>query len=321
MKTRRRIIAIVGPTASGKTSWGVPIAKKFNGEIISADSRQVYKGLDIGTSKDAKDYGEIPYHLIDICDAGEQFSMFDWLDRARTTIEEIFSRGKTPIVVGGTGLYIQALVEGFALEVASHKSQVTKYSRGELESKTLKQLQKIFLKLDTCNLQLDTSNPYRLIRAIERAQSGEAITKKKPDFEVLQIAIDRLREELYQRIDDGVEEWFEEGFIEEIKVLLDAGVDPKWLEKIGLEYRILTDFLICHPEFISGSNKNEIPKQVRNDKGEIVEDKEFLDMKQKMKFAIHAYARRQLTWFRRFSEIVWCKDIKSAEKEIKKFLK
>ncbi|MEI6144293.1 MAG: tRNA (adenosine(37)-N6)-dimethylallyltransferase MiaA [Candidatus Berkelbacteria bacterium] len=296
MKTRRRIIAIVGPTASGKTNWGVPIAKKFNGEIISADSRQVYRGLDIGTSKDIGEYGDVKYHLIDIKNPGEEFTLFDWLERVRVTIEEIFSRGKTPIIVGGTGLYIQALTEGFELEVTSNKSQVTKYSRLELEKKSLKQLQNIFLKLDTCNLKPDINNPYRLIRSIEREQSGEIITKKEPDFEVLQIAIDRPREELYQRIDHGVEEWFKEGFTEEVKGLLDTGVDPKWLEKIGLEYRILTKYII--------ENQTD-----------------FEDMKQKMKFAIHAYARMQLTWFRRFPEIVWCFDIESAEKEIKKFLK
>jgi len=294
---KRKIIAIVGPTASGKTSWGVSIARKFGGEIISADSRQVYRGLDIGTSKDVREYGDVKYHLIDIKNPGDEFTLFDWLKLARSAIEDVFSRGKLPIIIGGTGLYIQALTEGFDLEkseISDLKSK--KYSRKELESKTIKQLQKIFAKLEIENNKIDQENPYRLIRAIERVQSGESITKKKTDFEVLQIAIDRPREELYQRIDQGVDEWFEEGFTEEIQGLIDDSVDSKWLEKIGLEYRILTKYII--------ENQTD-----------------FEDMKQKMKFAIHAYARRQLTWFRRFSEIIWCSDIKLAEKEIKKFLK
>ena len=315
MNSKRKIIVIAGPTASGKTGWGVSIAKKFNGEIISADSRQVYKGLNIGTSKDIGEYGCIKYHLIDVKSPGEEFTLFDWLKLAREAVEDIFSRGKTPIIVGGTGLYIQALVEGFELEKAAdrhpelvegsvsasgsrfrNKFGMTKrYTREELGDKSLEELQEIVLKLKTLNLKLDLNNPRRLIRAIERAQSGEVITRKKPDFEVLQIAIDLPREVLYKRIDQGVEEWFEEGFIEEVQRLIDAGVDVKWLEKIGLEYRILTKYLI-------------------------EKSSDFDEMKQRMKFAIHAYARRQLTWFRRIPEIIWCKDLKSAEKEIVNFL-
>lgn len=298
VNSKRKIIVIAGPTASGKTGWGVEIVKKWGGEIISADSRQVYRNLNIGTSKDLKDYGDVKYHLIDVKSPGEEFTLFDWLKLAREAVEDIFSRGKTPIVVGGTGLYTQALVEGFELKKAGFRikpGMTKKYSREELENKPIQELQKIILKFQISNLKLDMYNPHRLIRAIERAQSGEVITRKKPDFEVLQIAIDLPREVLYKRIDQGVEEWFEEGFIEEVQRLIDAGVDVKWLEKIGLEYRILTKYLI-------------------------EKSSDFDEMKQRMKFAIHAYARRQLTWFRRFPEIIWCKDLRSAEKEIVNFL-
>lgn len=296
MKKERKIVCIVGPTASGKTGWGVSVARKFNGEIISADSRQVYRRLDIGTSKDLQEYGDVKYHLIDIKNPGEEFTLFDWLKLAKETIEDVFARGKTPIVVGGTGLYVQALIEGFMLEKSEIRNpNVEKYSRQRLESKSLEELQSIYSNLLSRISNIDTNNSHRLIRAIERYQSGEEMTKKKPDFEVLQIAIYRPREELYERIDKLVDLWFENGFMEEVQGLLDSDVDPKWLEKIGLEYRILTKYII--------------------DKSN-----DFEDMKQKMKFAIHAYARRQLTWFRRFPEIIWCKDLKSAEKEIKKFL-
>ena len=296
MKEKRKIIAIVGPTASGKTGWGVSIAKKFDGEIISADSRQVYKKLDIGTGKDLEEYGDVKYHLIDICEPGEKFTLFDWLDKAQTTIEEIFSRGKLPILVGGTGLYVQALVEGFSLGKSEIRNpNVEKYSRQELEGKSLKQLQKIVFKLKILNSKLDLNNPHRLIRAIERAQSGEVGKKKKPDFEVLQIAIDLPRDILYSRIDQRVEERFDQGMLEEIKNLITSGIDKKWLLGLGLEYRIIGNYIL---------NENQ----------------NFEEMKQELKYKIHAFARRQLTWFHRFSEIIWCSSLESADKEIRKFL-
>ena len=205
MKKERKIICIIGPTASGKTGWGVSVARKFNGEIISADSRQVYRGLDIGTGKDLEDYSDVKYHLIDICEPGVYFTVFDWLERAREVIEDIFTRGKTPIIVGGTGLYVQALIEGFELKFESQKSKVKRYRREELESKSLEELQKIIFKLKIVNSKLDMNNPHRIIRAIEKVQSGEIANKKKPDFQALQIAIDLPRDVLYDRIDQRVE--------------------------------------------------------------------------------------------------------------------
>ena len=299
MKKDRKIICIIGPTASGKTGWGVSVARKFNGEIISADSRQVYRGLDIGTGKDLEDYRDVKYHLIDICEPGVYFTMFDWLERAREIIEDIFTRGKTPIIVGGTGLYVQALIEGFELKVESQKSKVKRYLREDLESKSLVELQKIFHKLIAKSSKLkvvDLKNPHRIIRAIEKVQSGEIANKKKPDFQALQIAIDLPRDVLYERIDRRVEERFEQGMLEEVKSLIASGVDKKWLLGLGLEYRIIGRYVL-------GESSQSFDK-----------------MKQELKYKIHAFARRQLTWFRRFPEIVWCNDLKSAEKEIKNFL-
>ncbi|PIZ27750.1 hypothetical protein COY45_00780, partial [Candidatus Berkelbacteria bacterium CG_4_10_14_0_8_um_filter_42_34] len=221
----KKLIAIIGPTASGKSDWGVEIAKKCNGEIVSADSRQVYRGLDIGTGKEGAPSAPnestkitkvqkykitnkqqfnnltieqlrsnirwidgVPQWLIDIIEPGTKFTMFDWLAAARKVVEDIFARGKIPIIVGGTGLYIQALTEGFELEKSKIQNPDVKYSRKELEKKSLKQLQDIFCKLEIENCKIDINNPHRLIRAIERAQAGEVVAKKKPDFEVLQIA-------------------------------------------------------------------------------------------------------------------------------------
>ena len=366
-KISKKLIAVVGPTAGGKTSLGVFLAREYNGEIISADSRQVYRGLDIGTGKEGTSnlkpqtsnlqlktqklknqktnkksdkltiqqlnqytryIDDVPQWLIDICEPGEKFTMFDWLAAARKSIDDVFARGKTPIVVGGTGLYVQALIQGFELKKSQtsnlkpqiYNSKLKKYSREELKKKTLADLQSLANKLKPKAHNLDMNNPHRLIRAIERAQSGLVTTKNKPNFEALQIGVEIPREDLYKRIDQRVDEWFEQGFSEEVHGLLKSGVDPKWLMKIGLEYGILSQYLICHPEFISGSC--EIPRS-RNKFGMTKlaqDDKSFQEMKQRMKFAIHAFARRQLTWFRRFREINWVADRNQAELFVKKFL-
>jgi len=332
---KRKIICIVGPTASGKTALGVELAKKFNGEIISADSRQVYRGLDIGTGKDLEEYGSTKYHLIDICDPGEKFTMFDWLTLARETIEDIFARGKTPIVVGGTGLYVQALLEGF--EQANQKSKIKnqnynlkikEYSREELDQKTLEELQEICRRLPTADCQLDFNNPRRLIRAIERAQEGTIITRRKPDFDGLQIGITLPREKLYEKIDQRTDQQFTDGMIEEVENLIKSGVDPQWLINLGLEYKIICQFILdCHPERIR--RPAEKPKDLKNkdfsttlettDKS-IFQTQNFQEMTQELKYKVHAFARRQLTWFRRFPEIKWIENSKEAEKIAQEFL-
>lgn len=295
MNKERKIVCIVGPTASGKTGWGVAVAKKFDGEIVSADSRQVYKGLDIGTGKDLEDYGDVKYHLIDIRNPGEKFTLFDWLQAARDTINDILERGKLPVVVGGTGLYVQALVEGF--ELKKNKDSATEiYPRELLEGEDLDELKNICQKLRIDDKKIDMKNPHRIIRAIEKSQSGDVASKRKPDFKALQIAINLPRDVLYSRIDLRVEERFKEGMLEEIKHLIASGVDKNWLLGLGLEYRIIGSYVL-------GENKQS-----------------FEEMKQELKYKIHAFARRQLTWFRRFPEIVWYSNLTSTEKEIKKFL-
>ncbi|MEK9156226.1 MAG: tRNA (adenosine(37)-N6)-dimethylallyltransferase MiaA [Patescibacteria group bacterium] len=370
----RKIIAIVGPTASGKTGIGVKLAKEFNGEIVSADSRQVYRGLDLGTGKEGSPCQElssvnnqlsvnyqlnnfsinrlnendklkidhlrrnrrcvanIPQWLIDIVNPGEKFSLFDWLPLARLAIEDIFSRGKVPIVVGGTGLYIQALVEGFMLEknqksecqminnkdVISNKasakrgevrnlrideaedfsSRRTSGCRNDNSEKEIEELRLRLKKVDPIAFEkIDLNNHQRIIRAIERAEQGLKPTKIRPDFEVLQIGIDLPRVELYKKIDDRVENRFCEGMLEEAIGLIKSGVDIEWLKKLGLEYGIITEFVLENWSFPA-----------------------YGQMKQQLKYKIHAFARRQLTWFRRFPEITWLKDYKQIQKQVQKFL-
>ena len=352
---KRKIIAIVGPTASGKTGIGVRLAKEFNGEIISADSRQVYRGLDIGTGKDLADFGDIKYHMIDIVNPEEKMTLFDYLPLARAAIEDIFAQGKVPIVVGGTGLYIQALVEGFELEknnsVILNDSEESraprrpldpsaapqddkikileddKLDREELDNKTVPELNNILMKLDPEKWEkVDKKNAHRLIRAIEMAQDGLKPIKVKPDFEVLQIGIDIPRAELFDRIDRRVDERFAAGMLEEVAGLLKKGVDPEWLQNLGLEYREITQYLLdCHFDSLKGAEKSLAsqkisPTPTESSGGRDDRQDKFESMKQRLEFKIHQFARRQLTWFRRFPEINWLSDYDEIKRFVRIFL-
>ncbi len=354
----RKIIAIVGPTASGKTGIGVKLARELNGEIISADSRQVYRGLDIGSGKEC--FADVKQRLIDVADPGEKFTLFDWLKLSRLAIDDIFSRGKVPIIVGGTGLYVQGLVEGFTLEpiLNSQFSILNQISdRKTMRSMTIEQLRAMLSTLYPQGYpQVDENNPRRLIRAIERAQEGLKPIKIKPNFGSLQIGIDLPREELYKKIDDRVESRFSAGMLEEVIGLILSGVDANWLIKLGLEYRIIAKFVIqhspvlqksrfsslsfCHPRAgnamtrgSSGKFSSPLLQDSRlhgngkkiNEAVQIADDlrqlSEYGAMEQELKYKIHAFARRQLTWFRRFPEIKWCPDYNCALKKASNFLK
>lgn len=336
------MICIVGATASGKTGLGVELALKFNGEIVSADSRQVYRGLDIGTGKDLDEYGDMPYHLIDIVNPGEPFTMFDWLNLARKVIDDIWSRGKAPIVVGGTGLYVKALIQGFNLTQNLKPKTQNQYSREKLDSFDLKKLQEIASELapETYNLEtLDKSNPRRVIRFIERMQTGEVPERAEPGFDYILIGKEIPREELYSKIDRRVDEWFNEGFYEEVEKLLDSGVPEEWLKKIGLEYRILAEFITqkpvpsnpegltpktqkpaCHSELAEESYHHVSDENVKDSSLNAQNDPEYVQMKQEMKWKIHQYARRQLTWWRRF-DVIWVSENAEAIERTEAFLR
>ena len=349
---KRKIIAIVGPTASGKTAIGVKLAKEFNGEIVSADSRQIFRGLDLGTGKDLSEYNGVKYHLIDICDPEDEFNLFKYLELARLVIEDIFSRGKVPIIVGGTGLYVQALVEGFELkpmdvistpqlclraEKSSNKRSLhvgrddtggrgnNERGREQLNNLTIEQLQRILkdLKEQSFEKLVDKQNPHRLIRAIERAQSGEEMIKIKPDFEVLQIGLEWPREILNERIDRRVDERFKQGMLSEAEGLVEAGIDINWLVGLGLEYRIIGLYLLIQNLKFKIQNDNEklkINKLIVNCKLKIENFESFNAMKQTLKVRSHQYAKRQMTWFKRFSEIVWEIDYEKIAQLVKSFL-
>lgn len=280
---RPKIVVIVGPTASGKTALGISLAKKFNGEIISADSRTVYRGMDIGTAKPTH-----PHHLIDVVDPDEEFTVVDWKKMAEEAIEDIVRRGKVPIVVGGTGLYVQALVDNLQIPAI----QGVKRLRENFEKKSLDELVRLLRATDpTAVREIDLKNKRRVIRALEVATfTGESFwgqrKKGAQKYDALILGIDVPRAELYRRIDERVDEQIRAGFVEEVQQLLKK-YSSDLSSMSGIGYGELTSYL---------QKKTTLPEAA-----------------QRIKFRTHAYARRQMTWFRRDARIHWIKKIDEAQ--------
>ena len=265
------LLVILGPTASGKTHLGVSAARLFNGEIISADSRQVFRGMDIGTGKDLAEYGDIPYHLIDIVEAGSEFSVFDFQERFCAAFEEIRGRGRLPVLVGGTGLYLDAALRGYRLVKVPENEPL----RTELASAGLAELQQRLLRLrpDQHNTT-DLTDRERLVRAIEIAEGErEAEPLPLPPIQSLVCGVRWERSLLRQRITERLKQRLAEGLIEEVAALHETGIPYPSLEFYGLEYRLVAQHLQGQ------MNRN--------------------DMFQKLNSAIHQFAKRQETWFRR----------------------
>ncbi len=268
------LLVILGPTASGKTRLGVAAAQQFGGEIISADSRQVFRGMDIGTGKDLAEYGETPYHLIDIVEAGSEFSVFDFQERFCAAFEDIQDRGRLPMLVGGTGLYLDAALRRYRL-VKVPQNPVLRTELAELD---LLELQQRLLQLrpeqhNTSDLQ----DRERLVRAIEiAAGEQDAEPLPLPAIEPLVCGVRWPRSVLRQRITERLKQRLSEGLIEEVASLHESGVSYEALEYYGLEYRLVAQHLQGR------LNRN--------------------DMFQKLNSAIHQFAKRQETWFRRMEK-------------------
>lgn len=276
----RKIIVILGPTASGKSALAMKIAKKIDGEIISADSRQVYKGLDIGTGKiTKKEMRGVPHHCIDIVSPKKVFTVVYFKKCADEAIEKIFAKNKTPIIVGGTGLYIQAIVDNIVLPEVKPNWKLRK----ELEKKTTEEMFAMLKKLDPERAKnIDFQNPRRLIRSIEIAKSlGKVpnLEAKLPSWEALQIGIRVSDEKLKENINKRLVYRLKKGMIAEAKKLHAQGLSWKRMDELGLEYRYLAKFL-----------KGEISKY---------------EMTEKLKTEIWQYAKRQMTWFKRDKRIKW----------------
>jgi tRNA dimethylallyltransferase len=267
------MLAILGPTASGKTRLAVALAKELGGEIISADSRQVFRGMDIGSGKDLHEYGQVPHHLIDILDAGGEFSVFDFQVRFLKAFAEITSRRAFPILCGGSGLYLDAALRGYRMVEVPHNDSL----RDELAKKTdVELVEELWrLKSDQHN-STDLLNRERTVRAIEIAL-GEATNcsaqEPLPRLQTSVVGIHWEREALRRRTTDRLRERLENGMIEEVELLHAGGIAWERLYYYGLEYRYVGAYLR------GDMNKN--------------------DMFQKLNSAIHNLAKRQGNWFRR----------------------
>ena len=279
--SKQKIVVILGPTATGKSDFAVGLAKKINGEIISADSRQVYIGLDIGSGKiTKKEMKGIPHHLLDVTNPKKVFSVADYKKLADKKIEEIISRGKIPIIVGGTGFYIDAVINDSQLpEVKPNKKLRTELSKLSTEN-LFKRLQKLDPRRAK---EIDAKNPVRLIRAIEIAQTLGSVPKIKinPKYKTIIVGLDFPDDELKERIEKRLISRFNSGMLDEAKKLHSQGLTFKRMEQLGLEYRYMAKFL----------------------QGKITEK----EMVEKLNLEIWKYAKRQRTWFKRDKNIIWVK--------------
>ena len=281
MELKRKIIVILGPTASGKSALGVKLAKKINGEIISADSRQVYKGLDIGSGKiTKKEMSGIPHYCLDIISPKKIFTVIDFKKCADKAIEKIFAKNKTPIIVGGTGLYIQAIVDNIILPEVKPNWKLRK----ELEKKTTGEMFKMLKKLDPERAKnIAPKNPRRLIRAIEIAEklgkTPKLMSMSRRDLDIRQIGIKLPDEILKINIEKRIKKMLKGGLVAETKKLKKSGLSWKRIYELGFEYKYSALFL-----------RRKISKD---------------EMLAKMLIENWQYAKRQMTWFKRDKRIKW----------------
>lgn len=268
-----RCIAIVGPTASGKTGKAVALARRFDGEIVSCDSRQLYRRMDLGTGKDLNEYGDVPYHLIDVCEPGEKYNLYRFLTDARRAIIEIESRGKMAILCGGTGMYVESLIKGVKLPDVPVNIDL----RSRLEGKDLSELTDVLSAMKSLHNTTDIDTKKRAIRAIEIQQYYVDHPEMSPQVnlqpvDALVVGVDIDRDIRRRRISDRLQARLDAGMIDEVQRLIDDGVAAEDLIYYGLEYKYLTLHVL----------------------GKLT----YPEMKDQLETAIHQFAKRQMTWFR-----------------------
>ncbi len=303
-KNKPKVIVILGPTASGKTSLGVKLAAKLNGEIISADSRQVFCGMDIGTGKDLKEFKvdgkKIKHHLIDVVSPKDLFDLASYQKLAFKAIDNVIKRGKLPIIVGGSGLYLQAIVDNYVFGSGKpnykRRDEIEKLEPAEILEKIAALKPEFAAHINYS----DSHNKRRLARYLEIVENGESIDKKKESpYDFLLLGLDFPDDILRQRIEYRLLARFEEGMIAEVKGLLDNDVSAERLKSFGLEYRFIT-------EYLEGVHT-------------------YHELVKKLGTAIYRFAKKQKNWFRRWQKqgrkINWVKDQVVAEKLIEKFFK
>lgn len=292
--TKPQLVAIVGPTATGKTSMAIQLAKKFHGEIVSADSRQVYRGMDIGTGKASKrEQRSAPHHLLDVADPRKHYNVSHFQRDATRAIKKIHQKGRLPLLVGGTGFWVEAVASGILLPGVKPNIPLRK----KLAKLPILQLFQMLKRLDPQRARsIDSQNPYRLIRAIEIIRATKRPVpqmKKNPPYNVLYLGITFPQKILYQRIHQRLKKRLRQGLVAEVRRLHDHGLPWSRLEAFGLEYRFASRYL----------------------RGLVTKDQ----MEKQLALAIHHYAKRQLTWFKRNQRINWITSAQQAERLVHKF--
>lgn len=292
---KQKLLVIVGPTASGKSELAIRLAKRFNGEIVSADSRQVYRGMDIGTGKVTKAQRRaIPHHLLDVADPRRPITVVQYQRLARRAIRDILRRNKLPILVGGTGLYIHAVVDAVTYPAVPPNVKL----RQKLERLPSRRLFTMLKRLDPNRAErIDRHNPRRLIRAIEIAKALGRVPKpaeKGSVYDVLLIGLNPTKEELRRRIHERLLARLQKGLVAEVRRLKRQRLSPKRLEAFGLEYRYVNRFL-----------EGKLSRQ---------------EMIEQLETAIWQYSRRQMTWLRNDMRIRWVSSPAQANPLVKNFL-
>lgn len=297
MTNKPKLISVVGTTASGKSSLGIDLALRFGGEVISADSRQVYRHLDLGTGKvTPEEMALVKHHLIDIIDLGDPFSMAEFQSLAYDAIDAVIESGKIPMLVGGTGLYTRSVVEGYSLSDVPPNEEL----RAVLEKKSRAELVEILASYGKTEVPTETSER-RMIRMIEKLEGGaSAEAESKPRYDVLQLGITYPRELLNKRILERLDARIEAGMIDEVRRVMTLGATPEFLEKLGLEYRYTYRYIAgLYPDF--DAYHDELYREICR------------------------FAKRQNTWFKKEKNIVWLDTngdvLAEAAKLVEDFLK
>lgn len=279
--SHNKLLVITGPTASGKTKRAVQCATAMDGEIISTDSRQVYRGMDLGTGKDLEEYKDVPYHIIDICDAGYKYTLYEYLRDASLARADIEARGKQTILCGGTGLYLESLLNGLQLPEVPANPEL----RNSLEGKSLEELTTILSEMKVLHNTTDVDTAKRAIRAIEiqtyyREHPDEAkATTPNPEKNAVIVGVDIDRDSRRQRISRRLAARWSAGMTSEVERLLAQGVEPESLIYYGLEYKYLTLYVT----------------------GKLTKEEAYSGLE----IAIHQFAKRQMTWFRGMERRGW----------------
>lgn len=280
MEHKQKLITVVGTNASGKSALGIQLAQHFNGEILSADSRQIFKGFDLCCGKvTAEERALVPHHMLDLRNVGESYNVADFQSECYRLIPEIAERGRVPFLVGGTGLYVSAVVQGYNMMQGDPDPAL----RQELEEKTIEELYALLPKavLDSVMQNpSDRKNKRRLIRLVEKSRAGESGEHNEPRYDCLQLGLTWPMEVLQQRIDVRLEQRLKQGMLDEVRDYLALGGEAQALIDLGLEYKFIYWYL-------SGKYNSEA------------------EFKAALSTAIRQFSKRQLTWFRRDKSIHW----------------